>query len=713
MPYPLISIIMPSFNQAGYLEQALDSIRAQDYPYREVLVIDGGSTDDTVNVLKKRSSEIAWWCSEPDRGQTHAINKGLDRMTGEVWMYLNSDDLLSPGSLRAVAEAWDDDVDWVWGDALKFDTVGEHGLIHPAPVTRLIDYLAPWNREQRYVIPCSCACFLSRRITDTCGPLDESLHYGMDKDYYVRALLRHGFKPKILPRVLAKWRLHPDSKTMLRGVSHGFLEDQIRIAETYADTLPPEQTAELLAQLPEQRLLLCYRKNTYARDQRYAFAAWTSLLTIPRLEVREPLRRRFWSAALRTLLLHALPPLRRLRSSFASLLSALLALRTRIIRRLNPPKRNRLLVPPAAVGSIGDEAMVESWLHVLAGEKIGVVAGGFPAESRLSADQLHPALEHLLSVGHLRSCRDFARILADYRAVDFIGADVLDGHYSPARTQRRLRLIAFAASCGVETTVLGCSFNARPESTSATLWERLPRSVRICARDPLSRRRLEDTARRPINATADVAFLLPPAERLSAGAHVTEKWIRNQRAIGRRIVGLNLNPAVAPGRGDDIAVTLGRALSSIAVTGPPLSVLLIPHDQRPAADDRRLLGVAREQLEANDVSLHELVLPCGAGEVKRLVGGLDAVVTSRMHLGIACLGMGVPVAAFEYQDKFSGLFTLFGLPDCVLPAALATDEPGVTCTLSAWLARSPTLSETIRAHLPEIIRLARLNLQYR
>ncbi len=713
MPSPLISIIIPSFNQAGYLEQALDSIRAQDYPRREVLVIDGGSTDGTVDVLKKRGSEITWWCSEPDRGQTHAINKGLARMTGEVWMYLNSDDLLSPGTLRAVAEAWDGDTDWVWGDALKFDAVGEHGLIRPAPVARPIDYLAPWNRAQPYVIPCSCACFLSRRLTDICGPLDESLHYGMDKDYYVRALLRHGFKPKTLSRVLAKWRLHPGSKTMLRGVSHGFLEDQIRIAETYADTLPPEQTAELLAQLPEQRVLLAHRRNAFARDQRDVAAAWTSLLAIPRLDVRELLRRRFCSAALRTLLLPALPPLRRLRSSGAPVFPALLALRTRIVRRLNPPKRDRLLMPPAAVGSIGDEAMVESWLHALAGENIGVVAGGFPAEARLAADRLHPDLEHLLSTGRLQSCRDFARILADYRAVDFIGADVLDGHYSSARTHRRLRLIAFAAACGAETTVLGCSLNARPEATSAALWARLPRSVRVCARDPLSRRRLEETAGRPIDATADIAFLLPPAERLSPDAVVTEKWIRDERAADRRIVGLNLNPAVAPGRGDDMAVTLGRALCSLAATRGPLSVLLIPHDQRPAADDRRLLGVAREQLQAAGVSLHALALPCGAGEIKRLVGGLDAVITSRMHLGIACLGMGVPVAAFEYQDKFSGLFALFGLPECVLPAALATDEPGVTGTLSAWLERLPALSETIRARLPEITRMARLNLQSR
>ncbi len=708
---PLITIIMPSFNQAGYLEQALDSIAAQDYPHREVLVIDGGSTDGTADVLEKRSSGITWWCSEPDRGQTHAINKGLARMTGDIWMYLNSDDLLSPGALRAVARAWADGVDWVWGDALKFDEVGEHGIIRAAPVARPIDYLAPWSRAQTYVLPCSCACFLSRRVYETCGPFDESLHYGMDKDYYVRALLRHGFEPVRLGRVLAKWRLHPGSKTMRRGVAYGFLEDQIRIAEACADCLPRDERAELLAGLPAQRRELAYRKQEYARANLLAGPAWGGLFAIAAKCPAETLRGHWWSAAIRTAVMSAAPDLiRTLRRRASALLSAGLARGVRRSRASRPPARERLLIPPAAAGSIGDEAMVEAWVRTTAGFDRGVASGGFDAENLLPDDRRHPTLERLLSLPRRQALRLLGALLRDYRTVDFVGADVLDGHYSPSRTQRRLELIAFAADCGVPATILGCSLNATPEEASAALWARLPTSVRVCARDPRSKSRIEALTERAAEQTADVAFLLPPSEPVSDGAIVAQLWLGARLAEGLKIVGLNLNPAVVPGMSDVMADTLGATLAELGKSRGQLAVLLVPHDRRVSADDTRLLTLAAERLAEAGVPCHLLALPCGPSEIKGLAGRLHGMITSRMHLGIACLGAGVPVAAFEYQGKFAGMFELFDLPEAVFAAGSACDKRMLTQELGAWFDRLESSRAVIRERLPEITRLARLNI---
>src|SRR3990172_1371866 len=101
-----LSIIVPTYNQPGYLEPCLDSVWKQSGTMElELIVIDGDSSDGTRGILKKNNHRIAYWSSEPDRGQTHAINKGLKRMTGEWWMYLNSDDLLESGALESVARA--------------------------------------------------------------------------------------------------------------------------------------------------------------------------------------------------------------------------------------------------------------------------------------------------------------------------------------------------------------------------------------------------------------------------------------------------------------------------------------------------------------------------------------------------------------------------------------------------------------------------------
>ena len=108
---PRISIVTPSFNQGQFIEKTICSVLDQNYPNLEYVVIDGGSTDETVEIIKKYAKHLTYWVSEPDRGQSHAINKGLAHCTGDVFNFLNSDDYLEPGALFHVAEAWNEKTD--------------------------------------------------------------------------------------------------------------------------------------------------------------------------------------------------------------------------------------------------------------------------------------------------------------------------------------------------------------------------------------------------------------------------------------------------------------------------------------------------------------------------------------------------------------------------------------------------------------------------
>ena len=262
-----ISIVIPTFNQAAYLEQTLRSILDQNYPEAEIIVCDGGSTDDTKAVLQRYSEQLAWWCSEKDRGQTDAINKGLRRITGDVWSYLNSDDLLAAGSLQAIAEAFaDPSVLWVGGISTMFDTEGERGRIEPLRAIRKRDYLTPWNRPAKYLFPCSNVSFMRRELLERLGVFDENLHFGMDIEYYVRAVFA-GVELRSIPRVLGHWRWHEESKTMTDGVAYRFLADEIRIAARYVDRLDEEERLEVQKELRVMGRHLAVRRALHARDK--------------------------------------------------------------------------------------------------------------------------------------------------------------------------------------------------------------------------------------------------------------------------------------------------------------------------------------------------------------------------------------------------------------------------------------------------------------
>jgi glycosyltransferase involved in cell wall biosynthesis len=211
---PLVSIVTPSYNQAAFVEQTLESVLSQDDVPVEYLVIDGGSTDGTAALLARYGPRLAYWVSERDAGQAQAINKGLRRAKGEIVAYLNSDDLYLPGALRQVAGlfAARPDVDLVYGDCQVIDDQGQVlGLLprHPFDLQRLI--------QRAEFIP-QPAAFWRRRLHDRLGYFDEGLHFAMDYDFFVRA--GRAGRVEVLPVPLAAFRLHGGSKTIAREDRH-------------------------------------------------------------------------------------------------------------------------------------------------------------------------------------------------------------------------------------------------------------------------------------------------------------------------------------------------------------------------------------------------------------------------------------------------------------------------------------------------------------
>jgi glycosyltransferase involved in cell wall biosynthesis len=229
--WPLLSVITPSFNQGRFLEETIRSVLLQGYPRLQYLVIDGGSRDESFAVIRKYEHLLTYWVSEPDRGQSHAINKGFRRAAGEIICWLNSDDVFEPGALFAAAEALRAH-DVVYGDWLLTDGDGrptwDSRSEGPRPVLRLKDLIPYWIA---YPIA-QPSVFFKRALIAGESLLDESLHCALDYDLWMRLLEHHDFHP--VPKVLSRFRLHSDSKTV--GQVDRFAPETLRVSQRYWGT---------------------------------------------------------------------------------------------------------------------------------------------------------------------------------------------------------------------------------------------------------------------------------------------------------------------------------------------------------------------------------------------------------------------------------------------------------------------------------------------
>jgi glycosyltransferase involved in cell wall biosynthesis len=220
------SIVTPSFRQGRFIGATLDSILSQGVPVQSI-VMDGGSKDNTVEVLQSYGSRIQWR-SEPDKGQTDAINKGLRLADGDIVAYLNSDDVYLPGALQRVQAVFEahPEVDFVYGD---FHAIDEHGA--------LIDRIKtiPFDRniliyDANYI--CQPASFYRASLLKKIGGFDDSLHFLMDYEFFLRAAKR-GVRFHMIGEPLAAIRFHGNCKTLSDGV-HPWADERRRIIAEYA-----------------------------------------------------------------------------------------------------------------------------------------------------------------------------------------------------------------------------------------------------------------------------------------------------------------------------------------------------------------------------------------------------------------------------------------------------------------------------------------------
>jgi len=218
---PDISIVTPSFNQGRFIERTIRSVLEQEFDGRalEYVVVDGASTDDTVEVLQRFGKRLSW-VSEPDRGQAHAVNKGLAMTSGQIIGWLNSDDIYYPGAFRSIWQCFAalPEVDLVYGDANHIGT--DDAVLEPY-------YTEPWDFERLKDVCylCQPAVFFRRRLFQRIGGMDERLHFCMDYDYWVRAALSEAHF-EYLPITLAGSRWYPENKTVSGwAASHAEIND--------------------------------------------------------------------------------------------------------------------------------------------------------------------------------------------------------------------------------------------------------------------------------------------------------------------------------------------------------------------------------------------------------------------------------------------------------------------------------------------------------
>jgi glycosyltransferase involved in cell wall biosynthesis len=234
---PLVSIITPSFNKGPYIEETIESIRNQSYPHIEHIVIDGGSTDNTLAILKKYNGQLSW-ISEPDRGQSDAINKGWKIARGDIIAYLNADDTYTPDAVMTAVTYLNEhpEAGLVYGDGILTDEAGRFIRTYRAGEFSLRELIYCRNNILQP------ALFLRRAVYDRIGGIDEDQHLAMDLDYWIRAALL--FKIAYIPQPLATAKIYRDAKSV--ALMYRYVSDYEHIlGKVFADPhLPPDLAGE-------------------------------------------------------------------------------------------------------------------------------------------------------------------------------------------------------------------------------------------------------------------------------------------------------------------------------------------------------------------------------------------------------------------------------------------------------------------------------------
>ena len=208
---PKISIVTPSYNQGDYLEDTIQSVLDQSYQNLEYIIIDGGSTDNSVNIIKKYEKYLAYWVSEKDQGQSHAINKGFSHATGDIFAWLNSDDCYMTEALDCIVSTYikNKNYDIFVGTGQIVDAHGNalHNTKPPGEIT--VESIYNWFNGSDFVQP---SCFFTKEAWLRSGPLDENIHIALDVDLWLRMAIS-GCKYLSVDKVISSVKWHEKAKT--------------------------------------------------------------------------------------------------------------------------------------------------------------------------------------------------------------------------------------------------------------------------------------------------------------------------------------------------------------------------------------------------------------------------------------------------------------------------------------------------------------------
>lgn len=276
--YPRISIVTPSFNQARFLEVTILSVLNQKYPNLEYFVMDGGSTDGSVEIIQKYASQLTYWESKPDRGQSHAINKGWRMATGELIAWLNSDDAYTPGTLFEVAEVWQKDksVGFINGISEFIDEFGEPtGKLFGAEFNVLNALLSYHNKTAQQ------STFISRSVIEKVGYLNENYQMAMDWDLWFRIGLE--YRTIFVNKVWSKYRIWSDTKTEKLRLSSLPEERQIlnKLVKNKKLNLTNSQKKQIFAVFWGKKAIDYYN---YANKRKFWLAVFMSIIHSPKLK---------------------------------------------------------------------------------------------------------------------------------------------------------------------------------------------------------------------------------------------------------------------------------------------------------------------------------------------------------------------------------------------------------------------------------------------
>lgn len=241
-PWPRVSIVTPSYNQAQFIEKTIRSVLLQGYSDLEYIIVDGGSTDGSVDIIRKYEPWLAYWVSEPDRGQTHAINKGLERVTGDIVAYLNSDDFYAPGAFETVVRYFrlEPSFQWLIGTCRYVTADGkfvrDFVVRHPVPQDRVAWVLRRgWGHPQ-------ASTFWRYEVFERCGFFREDMHYVFDSEHGIRTFFAD-MPPLVVPEMLATRTLHDDCKTV--STPEQFKREKERLVELYESQLTFDERRRL------------------------------------------------------------------------------------------------------------------------------------------------------------------------------------------------------------------------------------------------------------------------------------------------------------------------------------------------------------------------------------------------------------------------------------------------------------------------------------